>query len=394
MDKNESMRIQAPFLCLVKTLIIGVFALAPSLYASAEPSLPIGTRTDKLVAQISEVGEQMRRGGRLTTRVSVEAATLQGSNGSAMYNTATGTCELKVTAQATGSEVSHSPAGYESNPLFARFMAFHEFSHCELFERPTGMFDYLRGTGISDEHLRMADDLVALDVVESREGIREGLKVSLVTLTHEVYADARAVLFLLQDGVQSSDLEFVVAMRSANPMDRLHDSAPVLALLLRLPAEYVQSLSVGDVDRVARKLAVEQALKRTIAGADRPEDKGEFLAVNLRFQIEELYAMLKEGHLNLTQDYLMGASLLRPESLKQYPGLVWLSGRGAALARVASVDEFFAAWARERYSTTVEGFTAAAKAVGVAVTADSIHRDAPSVPISTRIYCRNDMKCL
>ena len=356
---------------MVFSLILFMHGYAGSMNGKKEDA------TDQMVRDVTSIAQEMQNSGRLASKTRIFGGKLTHSSGSAMFNTATQTCELEVTASPQVDDYQNAimPVHGENpnkNPLWIRYMVYHEMGHCELFDKPQGLFAYLKKDGFSNEVIRMADDVILLDTIVAREGTREGTPLSVLTLAHEVYADARAVMFMIQDGYTPEQLNFILRSRRNNPMDKLHDSASVLAAILAKDPDVIKKMSPMEVDVESRRFAVLQALDKTMgqSGAIGHGD-GYFLDVSLRYQVDEIQTMLNEKSLAFA-DFLVNASVDEPGDLKQYEALVWLSTKGREMAQTATQQEFFAAWVKDLYKMDVTQYMTEAKSTALRIERDAM----------------------
>ena len=221
-------------------------------------------------------------------------------------------------------------------------------SHCELFNHPQGLFSCLLNQGHSPQVIRMADDVILLDAIVPRPGSKEGVSLSVLGLTHEAYADARAVFFLIQDGYTTKQLHLILDDRQNNPMDRIHDTGSVVAEILSMDASRIKSLTLEQIDVESKKLDTTLALRKIMGEGALGHGDGHFIDSSLRYQINEIRTMLKEQSLTLT-DFLIDASLQRPSDLAPYGTLRWIATKGKHLAKSSTEDDFFKWWIEDLY---------------------------------------------
>lgn len=363
----------SPFVSSV--LMVSSLIFVAQGYAGSKKS-PQEVATDQMVREVTSIAQEMRDSGRLSSKTKISGGKLTHSNGSAMFNTVTQTCELEVTANPQNDDYKNTAmpirgANPNKDPLWLRYMTYHEMGHCQLFDKPQGLFAYLQKSGVSPSAIRMADDVILLDTIVAREGSREGTPLSVVTLTHEVYADARAVMFMVQDGYTAKQLNFILRSRQDNPMDKIHDSGAVVAAILAMDPVHVKAMNAKEVDTEARRLAVLQALDKTLGQSGvMGHGDGYFLDVNLRYQIDEIQTMLKENSLAFT-DFLLQASMDKSSNLKQYDALVWLSTKGRAIASTSTQQEFFAAWVKDLYQIDEAQYAIEAKQTALRIERDA-----------------------
>ena len=328
---------------------------------ACHPSMAQGPSKQSLaMAQsVERIANTMRAQGRLDSKVSIRAGNLERSNGAALYDARSARCLLEVTAHPTGAK--NAPNSPAKSPLWMTYMVYHEMSHCTLFDRPEGLFSHLLEEGVSLAGVRMAEDLILMGTLEPREDTTDGRPLSVLTLTHEIYADVRAMLLMIQDGHSIKDLGFIYRMRHDNPMDLLHDSGAALAVVMSMDTKAIKSMPLADIDRLSKRLAVGQALSKTFAknGAMSHGD-ATFLGVNLKYQIQEWHAMARTKDIRFTE-FLVGAKLSRPRELAQYGALHWLATQGRSIASSSTPEAFFEAWVTSRYGIDPKRFDAVSK---------------------------------
>lgn len=206
---------------------------------SAQPESPY-------VVEARAMAEDLMRRGRLKAKVQVKESVIPHSTGIANWDFSSQTCVMEIDS----AQVERS--AYKDRVGF-KFFIYHELSHCETFRSPGGFFAF---AGLDASEQKVMDEFMSMDWFEAD---REGHGMDQATHLHEVHADVQATLWMLEEGIPGSALRPFIEQRSANWMDKVHNSVDAFEAATRVDPAQLK----GDALDVIGKAITGEFMLRT-----------------------------------------------------------------------------------------------------------------------------------
>lgn len=239
-------------------------------------------------------------------------------------------CLVKV-----GKEIK--TAGDESfalNPIWPKFLAYHEFAHCDLYGEPT----QLLGTSHNKIQSDLFDAFVQMHMIKLDDDLYEGLTINPVVAYHELFADAVALMKMRKDGHTAEQLTFVRVMRNAAAFSRTHDTLfSVNAVLAKTDAE-ISAMSTKQIFTEAKRLAAIGLLKKLALTTPTGDGSSYMLGQRFKSQFTNTIVQSERGELK-TESYVAGDNIIAGMDVLGYPLVAaFLSKESDPLQKAFSIN--------------------------------------------------------